>query len=283
MDEQLIKKYLKYATGVAAVILAIMTVYKLATPKTDNDGTSTTTEITVSEPSPSEEKSDPAEEKTETLTLVPQRTAVSGPLHGYYEVVDRNYKVKNGKIHIELKRLKEGFPTPWASDMALGYSDGQFEPGFYVEFLDTDGDIERRDDTSIITDREALQSLADLNVDETATLPFSVKSSPMASFRVGSSFVVHEKKEPEKTETAVPNERNDEQQSASSTSRDNHQQESAASQNTAQDDDGQYDADDDDDEEVYDDDDESTWQKVKKKSKRIYRNTKRKFRHWLDK
>lgn len=274
-------KYLLY--GVAAVFLVLI-VIELSSKKKEPE-VETASEAVMQSTQTEPPSAEPQPE--ETVRLTPSKTQVSGPLHGYYEVVDRNYKVSGGKIHVELRRLKEGFPTPWNEEMELGYSEECFEPGFYVEFLDTDGDIVGKDETSIIYDKQELRSLADLNLDETATLTFSTGSPASVSFRLGSMFLVHEpdpveEKEDEKAYTS--------QTPSSATSSESRRQAATSASSSDydesvydDDDDEQYDDESYDDESNYDDDDESTWQKVKKKSKRMYRNARQKFRNWLDK
>lgn len=275
-------KYVLY--GVAAIFIVLI-VYELASKK-DSEPEKVSEAVMKS---PLDEKSVHQQQPEKPVRMTPSKTQVSGPLHGYFEVVDRNYKVTGGKMHVELKRVKEGFPAPWNDEMELGYSEQCFEPGFYVEYLDSDGDIVSKDATSIIYDKQELRSIAELNIDESAAITFSATSSDATSFRMGSSFIVHEPAPMQETanETAA------QESSTSSTTLSASRQQSGTSTKSTDiengdddnNNDNSYNNNDeyDDDDTYYDDDDESTWQKVKKKSKRVYRKAKQKFRRWLDK
>ena len=46
-------------------------------------------------------------------SMNPVSEKIQGPLGDYFEVVDRDYKPNSGKVSIEIKRIKEGFPAPW--------------------------------------------------------------------------------------------------------------------------------------------------------------------------
>lgn len=281
-------KYVLY--GIAAIFLALI-VYELVSNKEPDkqDGPAAESRLTKEEPNV---KKQPAE----VVKVQPSKTDVSGPLHGYFEVVDRSYKIVNGKMNVEFRRIREGFPQPWESGMEIGYSEGHCEPGFYVELLDEDGDILSKDETSIIYDRSELQSLASLNTDETATISFSTGSAKPTGFRIGSSFTVHE---PEPEDEEIEDEPSVKESSTTtastpSTYNGTHANRNSSVSNTTNDNDdddltieeyydNDEDFDNDEDYDTYDDDDESTWQKVKKKSKRVYRKARKKFRQWLDK
>ena len=58
--------------------------------------------------------------------ITPVSEKIQGPLGQYFEVVSKDYKVKDGKVGIEIKRIKEGFPEPWTEGMEVGYSDKTF-------------------------------------------------------------------------------------------------------------------------------------------------------------
>ncbi len=280
-------KYVLY--GIAAIFLALI-VYELVSNKEPDkqDGPAAESPLTKEEPNT---KKGPAE----VVKVKPSKTDVAGPLHGYFEVVDRSYKIVNGKMNVEFRRIREGFPQPWESGMEIGYSEGHCEPGFYVELLDEDGDILSKDETSIIYDRSELQSLASLNTDETATISFSTGSAKPTGFRIGSSFTVHEPEpEDEEIEDEPSVKESTTTPSTPSTYNGTHANRNSSVSNTTNDNDdddltieeyydNDEDFDNDEDYDTYDDDDESTWQKVKKKSKRVYRKARKKFRQWLDK
>ena len=62
--------------------------------------------------------------------LKPVSEKIQGPLGEYFEVVTKDYKAKDGKVSIEIKRIKDGFPEPWEKGMEVGYGDGTITPLF---------------------------------------------------------------------------------------------------------------------------------------------------------
>lgn len=124
-------------------------------------------------------------------TVNPTSEKIQGPLGDYFEVAVKDYKVKDDKISIEFKRIKEGFPAPWAEGMEVGNDAGYFEPSFTVEFQDADGSVLGKDDTDIVWDEEDLSSLAALSVDESTTITFSCDYEDAKQFKVSSTFKVH--------------------------------------------------------------------------------------------
>lgn len=125
--------------------------------------------------------------------LKPSNTKISGPLSSYFEVVDREYKIKDGTINVEFKRIADGMPAPWVPEMRVGYSSGYIEPGFTIEILDSDGDVVSKDETSIVLERDELEVIVGLGVGESSSVPFNVNDSDNpVSFKIGSTCIVHE-------------------------------------------------------------------------------------------
>ncbi len=122
--------------------------------------------------------------------IVPEQSKITGPLGDYYEVVDREYSIIDGKISVEIKRIKDGMPTPWKEGMEVGYDDGYFEPHFTIELKDNDGNIISKDKTDIVFDREDLKTISSIGVDETASISFDAKEGA-SKFKIGSTFTVH--------------------------------------------------------------------------------------------
>lgn len=104
-------------------------------------------------------------------TIKPVTTKVNGPLGNYFEVVDRDYKVKDGNINVEYKRIAEGGPkeASWTS-----------EPTFTIELLDKDGDLISSSKTNVVWTEESLETVFALNVGESATIPFSFDDTQKA-------------------------------------------------------------------------------------------------------
>ena len=227
--------------------------------------------------------------------LKPEKKDVAGPLHDFFEVVERTYKTNDGVLNVELKRISEGFPEPWTEGMEVGYYGGCCEPGFYLELIDADGDIVDRYETNVVYSRHELTALAELNEGETAVLGFSVNGSENAvGFRIGSSFKVHpleNEEEADEEETPVEVDNVDEDiKNQFSTS-------SATLQENGRQTVNETDTDADEEEQTEDTEnsaeEKSTWQKVKEKTKNAYHKTKeftkntyqkakRKVKNWLN-
>jgi len=124
-------------------------------------------------------------------SMSPASEKIQGPLGAYFEIVSKEYKVKDGKVSIEIKRIQEGFPAPWENGMKLGYGGGEYEPQFTIEFQDADGNVVSKEATDKIWDSDELDAIAALGVDETATITFDCKEDA-TQFKMGSAFKVNE-------------------------------------------------------------------------------------------
>lgn len=133
----------------------------------------------------------------DSFSLSPSTTKISGPLGEYFEVVDREY-TPGGSIgsdlNIELKRIKEGLPEPWEEGMA--YSKYSSDKGYKMEFT-----VEIRDENGNVLDKETaysseeMEALANLGVDETATIRvniITIDKKKASKFKVGSKFEYNE-------------------------------------------------------------------------------------------
>lgn len=127
-------------------------------------------------------------------TMTPVTEKINGPLGNFFEVVSRNYATKDGKVSIEIKRIKDGFPSPWRKGMEVGHNDGCFEPEFIVEFQDADGNVVSKDNTDIIWDSDELEIIASLGVDESATITFDCDKEA-CKFKISSKFKVNDEQE----------------------------------------------------------------------------------------
>lgn len=124
--------------------------------------------------------------------ITPAKETISGPLGQYFKVVNRSYKINEGKVNIEIERIEDGLPDPWEEGIEVGYSDNRVEPGFVVEFMDEDGDVVCKDQTDIVWTKDELVSVVALAVGETSTIPFSAKGKKITQFKVSSTFKYHE-------------------------------------------------------------------------------------------
>ena len=127
----------------------------------------------------------------ESKMAKPATGRINGRLGDYYEVVSHDYTFNEGRVAVEFKRIKEGLPLPWNNSVSLGYSDGCYEPQFLIEFMDADADVVSKDITDIVADKDELNSLMNLGLNETSTLTFTVGSTQAVSFKVLSDFILH--------------------------------------------------------------------------------------------
>jgi len=149
-------------------------------------------------------------------SLKPSQVKISGPLGEYFEVVDREYTIKDGKIVVEIKRIKEGLPAPWKEGMEVGYSDGKCEPHFNIEIRDEGGDIISQDQTDIVIDDDELIKIVALGIDETGSIKFDAKGEGAVSFKIGSTFKVHEEKDEDSSYSSSDENSSDDDESTDS-------------------------------------------------------------------
>lgn len=128
--------------------------------------------------------------------IKPVSEKIQGPLGDYFQVVSKDYKEKDGKISVEIKRVKEGFPEPWKEGMEVGYGDGRFEPLFSIELQDADGTVVSKYQSDIVLDKDDLKAISALGVDESTTITFRrLNFDGATQFKVGSTFEVHPEKD----------------------------------------------------------------------------------------
>lgn len=129
-------------------------------------------------------------------TVTPVSEKIQSPLGEYFEVVSRDYKAIDGKVSIEIKRIKEGLPAPWEEGMEVGSDGGYCEPLFYIEFQDGDGNVTSKGATDIIFNDDELKAVVALGVGDIATITFAYNTEEGASqFKVTSTFEVNPKED----------------------------------------------------------------------------------------
>ena len=105
---------------------------------------------------------------------------INGPLGKFFEVVERDYKISDGELSVEFKRIAEGGP----SDASWSTS-----PTFLVELQDEDGNVISTESTHVVNTEDQLESVFSLGVDETASITFKFDKTKGASkFKVSSKW-----------------------------------------------------------------------------------------------
>ena len=77
---------LKYVLYGVAALFSVLVIYELT--KSKDEPVSTTPTVQTPEPEKKPEK-----KREKVFKVKPAKTDVSGPLHGYFEVVERGYKM----------------------------------------------------------------------------------------------------------------------------------------------------------------------------------------------
>lgn len=122
--------------------------------------------------------------------MSPKHILLSGDLKPYFEVINRDYTIADGKSVIEFRRIKEGMPAGWTQGMNLGTNSGEFEIGLTVEYSDSKGVLFRKETTDIARDANELRMLVNTKTGESATVTFMAPSDA-TTFCVVSNFTSH--------------------------------------------------------------------------------------------
>lgn len=114
--------------------------------------------------------------------LTPVSKKINGPLGKFFEVVERDYKINDNELSVEFKRIAEGGPSSasWSS-----------EPTFLVELQDEDGNTITSEHTNVVFNKEQLESIFALSIDETTSITFRFdkkKTKKSVKFKVSSKW-----------------------------------------------------------------------------------------------
>ena len=118
----------------------------------------------------------------------PSTMKVQGPLTDYFEVVDKEYALNDGKLIVEINRTKDGMPTGYTDGMKFGKEDGECEMQFTIEYLDRDGNVIEKSESK---NESELQSLINLKNGETGSITFQCDNAKTEKFRISSNFEAH--------------------------------------------------------------------------------------------
>lgn len=123
-------------------------------------------------------------------TITPVSENIEGPLGEYFQVVKKDYKVndKQHEVVVEIKRIKDGFPEPWKKGMEVGIKNGCILPTFIAQFQDGDGTILSTNETDFSSDLQEIKTVAALEVNQSATVTFSVSSEDASQVKISSKF-----------------------------------------------------------------------------------------------
>lgn len=138
------------------------------------------------------------DQKAKEVIIKAAQTEIKGDLKGFYEVVDKNYKIEFGdygtdKVVVELKRTSEDLP--YDRKDIVNFFDAKNSSagncvGFGIEVLNANGDVIKK-----VNPQESPYSPQDVDVllqmpsDETATITFALYDADLSeakSFRITS-------------------------------------------------------------------------------------------------
>lgn len=122
------------------------------------------------------------------MKISPSKEAISGPLGQYFKIVNREYKVVDRKVSVDIQRIAEGLPDPWDEEMKIGFIENCYEPGFVFEFTDEDGDVVEKETVNVMDYSDALNSIMALSAGESTSLIMYVSEKTIKKFRVSSTF-----------------------------------------------------------------------------------------------
>lgn len=96
-------------------------------------------------------------------SITPAANKVNGPLGKFFEIVQRDYAIRDGEVSIEFKRIAEGGPTDasWST-----------HPTFIAELQDKSGNTISSESSDVVQTKEQLEAVFSLNVGETASVIF---------------------------------------------------------------------------------------------------------------
>ena len=120
---------------------------------------------------------------------------INGPLGKFFEVVERDYKISDGELSVEFKRIAEGGP----SDASWSTS-----PSFLVELQDEDGNVISTESTHVVNTEDQLESVFSLGVDETASITFKFdKTKGVVKFKISSKWDAENEEKTEPAESSI--------------------------------------------------------------------------------
>lgn len=127
----------------------------------------------------------------ENKAVKPASPNINGPLGEYFQLVQGDYPVQEGKTAISFKRIKEGWPVPMNTDAALGDCDECYEPSLMAEFMDQEGNVLMKVQADFFSSPEQIKTLMDLKLDETSSVSFAVGLKGITQVKMLSDFVYH--------------------------------------------------------------------------------------------
>ena len=122
-------------------------------------------------------------------TIRPVSEKVNGPLGEYFQLVQKDYLVQEGRITLDIMRIKDGWPEPMKTNAPLGYCDECYEPSFMVEFLDKEGRVLAKSFVCYKYAPEQVAKLTELGLNEVGSLSVDVLTQDVCQVKLLSDFV----------------------------------------------------------------------------------------------
>lgn len=138
--------------------------------------------------------------KDEVVKVKPEKTEIKGPLKGYFEVVQKDYIVKeNGSwghlISVELRRTDKELPfdASKATSFSVSTDEKPIQVGFGIEMLDGNGDVVEIKNANAgglsgVYSSDDIESAIQLGANETGIVRWSINiEEKPVSFRITSA------------------------------------------------------------------------------------------------
>ena len=123
--------------------------------------------------------------------IKPMSESINGPLGDYFQMVQGDYPIQEGRASISFKRIKEGWPVPMNANVTLGDCNECYEPSLMAEFMDPNGNVLSRSLADINASLGQMKALMDLELNETGSVSFAVVSKGVTQVKMLSNFVYH--------------------------------------------------------------------------------------------
>lgn len=123
--------------------------------------------------------------------IKPATEKINGPLGEYFQLVPGEYSIQNGRVTIDFKRIKEGWPVPMKTDAPMGDCNECYEPSLMAEFMDQNGNVLTKSLADFFSASEQMEALMELNVNETGPMSFAIASKGASQVKMLSDFVYH--------------------------------------------------------------------------------------------
>ncbi|MCR5013165.1 MAG: hypothetical protein K6A28_00140 [Bacteroidales bacterium] len=131
--------------------------------------------------------------ESQNTAVSPLTDKINGPLGEYFQIVQREFLVQDGRVTIDLRRVKDGFPVPVKSNAPLGSCPDCYEMALMAEFMDADGNVLTRSVADYTSAYDEISFLSKLPMNETSSVTFAIGAPGVSKVKLLSDFDYHGK------------------------------------------------------------------------------------------